>query len=605
MNKNSQVCECIEKLDYGIGGKKCLNMIDNYSKNRDILNLIYDNFRLLLKKNTVIRLNNLKIVVSEINEKKNYLWENKNLTKTNFTKCEKILREKYMIDDNRKLYVAKIDITPLNGHSIVDYVEYEIFNDQGEILDLTPCKEVTLKIIYPITDPILVNLETAKQLLEQNIDIYNYSSSFYSDYCIYYQVNGSDIPVKQRRKKFLLDVNLCENNCEFEEINIYDEYLICNCKVKTRAEINNNKIYFDKHNYHFEKALDLFFNWRVFTCYNLFYDLSQNYMKNLGFWIGGTLIICNLICVLISYTNGFTVLKSKIYKNYAGNPPYKKKDTLKKYRITLNHDSKNSSDREIVSKNKNITKDSKINIIEELNKFKENKQGINFFSHNLENQTEEEDLIHSKFFQLEKYGGITFEQAKKKPKKFFLISLFSIFISKLDLVTLFFFREKYDILPFLLSAYFFDILLGFTLNCIIYNDDIVSESFENQGNLSFTTSIALSLLANLFNYLINKYLSNLIDYNESLEILTNEVKDEKKYKIYSSEIIPIINLRTISYFILQFILSCGCLYYIIIFCFIYQTNQINIIKNYIVDVVEDFLIPLILSTIICLLRYYS
>ena len=73
MNKNSQVCECIEKLDYGIRGKKCLNMIDNYSKNRDILNLIYDNFRLLLKKNTVIRLNNLKIVVSEINEKKNYL----------------------------------------------------------------------------------------------------------------------------------------------------------------------------------------------------------------------------------------------------------------------------------------------------------------------------------------------------------------------------------------------------------------------------------------------------------------------------------------------------------------------------------------------------
>lgn len=92
-----------------------------------------------------------------------------------------------------------------------------------------------------------------------------------------------------------------------------------------------------------------------------------------------------------------------------------------------------------------------------------------------------------------------------------MISLFSIFISKLDLVTLFFFREKYDIVPFLLSAYFFDILLGFTLNCIIYNDDIVSESFENKGNLSLTTSIALSLLANLFNYLINKYLSNLID----------------------------------------------------------------------------------------------
>ena len=55
-----------------------------------------------------------------------------------------------MIDDNRKLYVAKIDITPLNGHSIVDYVEYEIFNDQGEILDLTPYKEVILKIIYQL-----------------------------------------------------------------------------------------------------------------------------------------------------------------------------------------------------------------------------------------------------------------------------------------------------------------------------------------------------------------------------------------------------------------------------------------------------------------------
>jgi hypothetical protein len=32
----------------------------------------------------------------------------------------------------------------------VDYVEYELFNDQGEILDLTPYKEVTLKIIYQL-----------------------------------------------------------------------------------------------------------------------------------------------------------------------------------------------------------------------------------------------------------------------------------------------------------------------------------------------------------------------------------------------------------------------------------------------------------------------
>ena len=48
-----------------------------------------------------------------------------------------------------------------------------------------------------------------------------------------------------------------------------------------------------------------------------------------------------------------------------------------------------------------------------------------------------------------------------------------------------------------------------------------------------------------------------------------------------------------------------CLYYLYIFCCIYKSNQSNLMQNYFIGALENIIFPMILSTIICLLRYLA
>ena len=79
-----------------------------------------------------------------------------------------------------------------------------------------------------------------------------------------------------------------------------------------------------------------------------------------------------------------------------------------------------------------------------------------------------------------------------------------------------------------ISVYLFELLLDLTLNCFLYTDDVVSEKYHNDGNLSMFTSLSLSFISNIISSIAVFIIAKLTNYYEVLEIIISRVKHKKK-----------------------------------------------------------------------------
>jgi hypothetical protein len=76
-------------------------------------------------------------------------------------------------------------------------------------------------------------------MAEQNIDIFDLSSDFYTDICFHYNSPiDKDITLKDRITLFFPNITLCENGCQIKGMNIETMRAICECKFNNI--INNN-----------------------------------------------------------------------------------------------------------------------------------------------------------------------------------------------------------------------------------------------------------------------------------------------------------------------------------------------------------------------------
>ena len=94
---------------------------------------------------------------------------------------------------------------------------------------------------------------------------------------------------------------------------------------------------------------------------------------------------------------------------------------------------------------------------------------------------------------------------------------------KIELISTLFFSEPFSLFSITIPIYLLGILIDFTLNCLIYNDDIVSQKYNNNGKLSFYTSlILLFLILLLFNY---EKMGTWLNYSFTFEYIGFDVKN--------------------------------------------------------------------------------
>ena len=231
-----------------------------------------------------------------------------NTTHVNFSKCEEILRQKLNISSSRILTFLQLEIDNNNEKSLVNQVEYQVYDDNKTLLDLSLCNDTNIKIFYLLKNN-MINLDSISSFSESGVDVFDINDSFFNDICeSYSDYSKNDVILKDRIKYIYQNYSLCDNGCTYNEFNITINTISCDCQVKNNLSSNESSIYLEQLD-----NIKLDSNFDIIKCYNLVFSLKDK-LYNIGFWIFLVINILHLPLLFIYCNKGIEPIKDYILK---------------------------------------------------------------------------------------------------------------------------------------------------------------------------------------------------------------------------------------------------------------------------------------------------
>ena len=212
-------------------------------------------------------------------------------SKLDLLNCPDKLKKYYNLSNDYPLIVLKTDVysNPFN----TDSVGYAIYSNSGERLNFEICENEIINIKIPVTENNGGNINLARNLSQNGIDIYDINDPFFNDICFRFtSEDGKDVPLNERIKYFQ-NVSFCQNDCSYKEMNYTSMEAICDCNIKTNfiIEILNNSMTSDFLNMVFNA------NFELFKCYKNVFNKRE--FSNIGGWIIFIFFIIQIIFTIL------------------------------------------------------------------------------------------------------------------------------------------------------------------------------------------------------------------------------------------------------------------------------------------------------------------
>ena len=221
-----------------------------------------------------------------------------NSTYINFGECENILRNSNNISNSSFLTVLQIELDNNNSQSLINQVEYEIYDQNFSKLNLNVCKDTDIQIIYAIKDDILIDIEKINNLKNLGVDAFNINDSFFWDVCEPYSSDtGNDLILEDRIKDLYQNYSLCEEGCTYNDLSLENMTVSCNCKIKENITTVVSEINLDQIKYETTSNFD------IIKCYDIIFKFKLK-MTNIGFWIFTILLILHFPLIFHYFYTG-------------------------------------------------------------------------------------------------------------------------------------------------------------------------------------------------------------------------------------------------------------------------------------------------------------
>ena len=251
----------------------------------------------------IIKGNDFSVIIKPINE----IVEESSVN-IDFSECEKILKEE---NSSANLILLQVNMENSNKKCLTDQVEYKIYNDKKEPIDLSSCKNIEIKIEYEIKNISSLNIQEISNFKGIGVDVFDIKDNFFNDICYPYSDNNSnsDMILTDRVSDIYQNYSLCGENCKYDSFNIEKISANCNCKVKQGVDSEIKEGNFE--NYVENSFLES--NFGVIKCFNLVFNLKGK-LNNYGFWIFGIMTIIHLPIYILYCINGLNPIKHYINK---------------------------------------------------------------------------------------------------------------------------------------------------------------------------------------------------------------------------------------------------------------------------------------------------
>ena len=125
-----------------------------------------------------------------------------------------------------------------NSFNLGVNIQVEVFDYSGRKLELSICKE-DIKIMKYIGDVEVLDINSAKNLADKGIDVFNPQDDFFNDICHPFESpDGKDIILNDGRTDIYQNVTFCQDDCAYIGMN-YD-LVAGNCIFDSVYRFSNN-----------------------------------------------------------------------------------------------------------------------------------------------------------------------------------------------------------------------------------------------------------------------------------------------------------------------------------------------------------------------------
>ena len=230
-----------------------------------------------------------------------------NSTHINFNQCENILRKENNIPSEEILTFLQMEIYNNKDASLVNQVEYQVYNGNKTLLDLSVCNNTEIQIYYSLKDNLL-DIDYISSFKDSGVDILNINDSFFNDICHPYSDSKDDLVLEDRIKYIYQNYSLCDGDCIYNEFNVQYNTILCDCKVKLNLSTDESQLNFEQFD-----DIEIESNFGLIKCYELVFSLEGK-LNNIGFWIFLVLIIAHIPLLFSFFHKGLNPVKEYLFK---------------------------------------------------------------------------------------------------------------------------------------------------------------------------------------------------------------------------------------------------------------------------------------------------
>ena len=282
-------------------------------------------------------------------------------------------------------------------------------------------------------------------------------------------------------------------------------------------------------------------------------------------------------------------IKSNIEKNSMINK--KRKEKKKKVKMLI---IENEEDNQIKKSMKNKKK--------KLVTFDESHKRIKSNNLNIENiEVKDKEILEYNEFEL---NSLSYKEALTIDKRTFFQFYFSLLKKNQLLLFSFYPNKDYNSIIIKIFLFFFFFSSHITINALFFTDSSMHKIYIDEGSFNINYQIPQIVYSTLISSVINAIIK-FLSLSEKKVIELKKIKDitiiDDKFK----EILKILKIKFICFYLLAFILLSCFWFYIICFCGIYVNTQIFLIKDSIISFCISFLYPFAIYLIPAIFRKCS
>ena len=235
----------------------------------------------------------------------------------NFGECYTKVKNNHKINDTLVIAIITKNLDEISYPKMISYSMYDPYTgnklESNEICDNEPL--VVEENLFTKLNNTNTDMESLKFLTDQNIDVFNLLSAFYTDICYDFDppIEGKDIPLKDRIKLYFPNITLCEEGCKIKGVDLETLKAKCECKLNDLINSNffGNNIILQSQLGQIEILISKT-NIEVIKCYKNAV-IYKYFITNVGAFIIITFLLIEIISTIIYYLKSKYLMRKYIF----------------------------------------------------------------------------------------------------------------------------------------------------------------------------------------------------------------------------------------------------------------------------------------------------